>query len=75
MDAWVYDEARKQGDAAIFSESEGDSYYFLVYNGLSGVYRDYLAREGLSSSDYLAWDTSIKEGLTAQKTIWFSQTV
>ena len=73
MDAWVYDEARKQGDAAIFSESDGDSYYFLMFDSMGGSYRDFLAREGLSSSDYLVWDTSIKEGLTPQKTIWFSQ--
>ena len=73
MDAWVYDEARKQGDAAIFSESDGDSYYFLMFDSMGGSYRDFLAREGLSSSDYLVWDTSIKEGLVPQKTIWFSQ--
>ena len=75
MDAWVYDEARQQGDAAIFSESDGDSYYFLVFDGMGESYRDYLAWDGLSSSDYLAWDASVREGLTAEKTIWFSQTV
>ena len=73
MDAWVYDSSRKPGDAEIFAESDGDSYYFLVYQGMGGPYRDYLAESRLKETDFVAWETSVSEGLTPQKTIWFSQ--
>ena len=73
MDAWVYDSSRKPGDAEIFAESDGDSYYFLVYQGMGGSYRDYLAESRLTETDYVAWEASVSEGLTPQKTIWFSQ--
>ena len=73
MDDWVYDSARSPGDAEIFAESDGDAYYFVVYQGQGGSYRDYLAETRLRDTDYLAWDSSAKEGFTPQKTIWFSQ--
>ena len=74
IDDWVYDSARQPGDAAIFSDGDGEGYYFVYFEGLGEDYCDYLARTGLADSDYRAWEDSIEDGLEAKKTIFFSLT-
>ena len=72
MDAWVYDSARKEGDAAVFVTPDDQIAYFVRFDQLGENYCDYLGRDGLSTADFLAWDASIKEGLTAEKGTLFS---
>ena len=74
MDEWVYDSARQPWDGAIFSDGNGQSYYFVCFEGLGMDYCDYLAQTALADSDYRAWEDSIREGLTAKKAPLFSLT-
>ena len=72
MDTWVYDSARKEGDAAVFVTPDDQIAYFVRFDQLGENYCDYLGRDGLSTADFLAWNASIKEGLTAEKGTLFS---
>lgn len=72
MDAWVYDEARQEGDGAIFTDGDGQACYFVRFGSLGEDYCDYLARTGLSQVRYVEWDASISEGMTVKKGALFS---
>ena len=67
IDAWLFDEARKEGDyLETYSENAG-CYYLVYYKGTDMLYNEYLAKQELQRLEELDHENSLTAGVEYKK--------